>query len=284
MFRFPFHPRPRIIAFAAGILAIATLAFVVSPTRPHAVRADANIDVGANDSTLMAGITVGEPSSDELNGCVWHTTVISKPDYEPYSFIKRNGVTYRWYARVCRTRLTGEGSDITFHWIPVVSESTMASQATKYAFGLIPVPLVGTSPPAHRGVVNLPMWWWVSPSTWRTVSVTVWLPTPRGPLIVRATATPVKLHVNPADDSARNKGRFTCEGPGREWHESDGDAAKSRCMYLYSHAIRAGKASVSIEWAISWKSNWGKSGKLPNRSTTRQITVSVGEIQALVTE
>ena len=128
------------------------------------------------------------------------------------------------------------------------------------------------------------MWWWVSPSTWRTVTVTVWLPTPRGPLIVRATAKPVKLHVNPADSSARNKGRFDCDGPGAAWQESDGDTATSSCMYLYRHAVSAGKANVSIEWEISWKSNWGKSGRLPNRATTRQITVSVGEIQALVTE
>ena len=246
--------------------------------------ADTEIDVGGSGTALIAGINVGEPSNDEVSGCTWHTTVISGPSTEPYSYIYRNGVKYRWYARVCRTRLTGEGSDITFHWIPVVSESTMATQASKYAFGLIPVPLVGTSPPAHRGIVNLPMWWWVSPSTWRTVTVTVWLPTPRGPLIVRATAKPVKLHINPADSSARNKGRFDCDGPGEAWQESDGDTATSSCMHLYRHAVNAGKASVSIEWAISWKSNWGKSGRLPNRATTRQIKVSVGEIQALVTK
>jgi hypothetical protein len=101
---------------------------------------------------------------------------------------------------------------------------------------------------------------------------------------VKATAKPVKLHINPADDSARNKGRFSCDGPGEEWQESDGDQATSSCMYLYKHAVRSGRANVSIEWEISWKSNWGKSGRLPNRSTTRQISVSVGEIQALVTE
>lgn len=271
----------RIVRRGAAIIAIAT---TVAASPRSAALADANIDVGGSGSTLLAGINVGEPSSDEVAGCTWHTTVISGPNTEPYSYIYRNGVKYRWYARVCRTRLTGEGSDITFHWIPVVSESTMATQASKYAFGLIPVPLVGTSPPAHRGVVNFPMWWWVSPSTWRTVSVTVWLPTPRGPLIVKATAKPVKLHINPADDSARNKGRFSCDGPGEEWQESDGDQATSSCMYLYKHAVPSGRANVSIEWEISWKSNWGKSGRLPNRSTTRQINVSVGEIQALVTE
>jgi len=160
------------LLFAAVIVSLgAASAFVPYDTR--LARADADIDVGGSGTALIAGINVGEPSSDEVSGCTWHTTVISGPSTEPYSYIYRNGVKYRWYARVCRTRLTGEGSDITFHWIPVVSETTMANQASKYAFGLIPVPLVGTSPPAHRGVVNLPMWWWVSPSTWRTVSVTV---------------------------------------------------------------------------------------------------------------
>ena len=170
----PIGPGPRLstlVRWGAAILAIAS---TVATTPTSVALADANIDVGGSGSTLLAGINVCEPSSDDTNGCTWHTTVITGPNTEPYSYVYRNGVKYRWYARVCRTRLTGEGSDITFHWIPVVSESTMATQASKYAFGLIPVPLVGTSPPAHRGVVNLPMWWWVSPSTWRTVSVTVW--------------------------------------------------------------------------------------------------------------
>ncbi|MEY2968795.1 MAG: hypothetical protein RIQ64_1422, partial [Actinomycetota bacterium] len=41
---------------------------------------------------------------------------------------------------------------------------------------------------------------------------------------------------------------------------------------------------VSIEWAISWKSNRGGAGRLPNRRTTREVRVTVGEIQALVSD
>ena len=258
----------------------------VAPTR--GVLADApakaDVDVGGAGRTLMAGVNVGEPDDFETNSCRWRTTVISDDKYRPWSFAKRNGVTYRWYVRVCPSTSPEGGFDLSYHWVPVVSDATMASQASKYAFGLIPVPLVGTSPPAHRGVVSLPMWWWVSPSTWRTVTVSVWVPTPTGPFVVRATAKPVKLLIDPDDPRARHSGRFTCTGPGLAWNPKMGDSAVGPCMHTYDHAVRGARAQVSIEWAISWKSNRGGAGRLPNRQTTRTVPVTVSEIQALVSD
>ncbi len=266
----------------ATFLSLVSLSAPSTPTVLAAAPSKADVDVGGSGRTLMAGINVGEPDAEETSSCRWRTTVISDDKYEPYSFSKRNGVTYRWYARVCRSASIEGGFDVSYHWVPVVSDTTMASQASKYAFGLIPVPLVGTSPPAHRGIVSLPMWWWVSASTWRTVSVSVWIPTPTGPFVVRATARPVKLIIDPDDPRARSGGGFSCAGPGLAWTPSMGDAATGPCMYTYDHAVRAARASVSIDWAISWKSNRGAAGRLPNRRTTRTIRVSVNEIQALV--
>lgn len=256
-----------------------------SPSVQAVAPSKADIDVGGSGRTLMAGINVGEPDGFETNSCVWRTTVISDDKYRPWSFAKRNGVDYRWYVRVCQSTSIDGGFDLSYHWIPVVSETTLAHQASKYAFGLIPVPLVGTSPPAHRGIVSLPMWWWVTPSTWRTVSVSVWIPTPTGPFSVRATAKPVRLIVDPDDPRARRSGgRFTCAGPGTAWTPDLGDAATGPCMYTFKHAVRGARAKVSIEWAISWKSNRGGAGRLPNRRTTRVVPVTVSEIQALVSD
>ena len=275
------------IAVAAIYVGLVGLAPLGSGTALAAPRSDADpsleIDVGGTGRTLIAGVKVGEPTANESRSCVWRTTEINDQKYAPFSIQERNGVTYRWYARICRADTPAGGFDASFHWIPLLSESTMASQATKYAFGVIPVPLVGTSPPAHRGVVTLPTWWWVSPSSWRTVSVSVWIPTPTGPFVVRATAKPERLIIDPADPKRRDGGRFTCSGPGIPWRPALGDDAVGPCMHTYTHAVRGARAEVSIDWSISWKSNRGGAGRLPNRRTTRVIRVTVGEIQALVT-
>ena len=258
--------------FALGSLAVA---------RP--ADAETDIDVGGDGRTLIVGLNVGEPGQRETSACRWNTTVVTDGDETPHRMV-RDGVRYRWFARICPSTTTAGGFEMTYHWVPVVSQQTMATQASTLALGLIPVPVVGTSPPAHRGVVKVPMWWWVSRASWRTVSVSVWLPTPTGPVTVRATAKPVRLLVDPADPRVFGGGRRTCLGPGLAWNEAMGDDALGTCMHTYNHAVRNARAKVSIEWAISWKSNRGGAGRLPNRKTTRTVRVTVGEIQALVSD
>ena len=245
--------------------------------------AESEIDVGGTGRALIVGLNVGEPGARETTSCRWNTTVVTDGDETPHRMV-RDGVTYRWYARICPATTTSGGFEMTYHWVPMVSTQTMATQASTLALGIIPVPLVGTSPPAHRGIVKVPMWWWVSRSSWRTVSVSVWLPTPTGPLTVRATARPLRLLIDPADPTERGGGRRTCAGPGLAWTQVMGDNALGACTHTYDHAVRNAKAKVSIEWAISWKSNRGGAGRLPNRRTTRTVRVTVGEIQALVSD
>lgn len=268
------HILKYVIAF---VLALSSL--VAAPS----AHAETDINVGGDGRTLIVGLNVGEPGQREAGTCRWRTTVVTDGDETPHRTV-RDGVTYRWYARICPSTTAAGGFEMTYHWVPVVSQETMATQASTLAMGLIPVPIVGTSPPAHRGIVKVPMWWWVSRASWRTVSVSVWLPTPTGPVTVRATARPLRLHVDPADPRVFGGGRRTCAGPGLPWNESMGDNALGTCMHTYNHAFRSARAKVSIEWAVSWKSNRGGAGRLPNRKTTRTVRVTVGEIQALVSD
>ena len=274
----------------ASLLFLSTCVFAISIGAPARVAhgTPADIDVTGNivGNTIIAGVTFNSDSSTTESRCTWNTTVISDNRNEPYSFIVRNGITYRWYVRTCAPSVSGQPYALSFHWIPIISESTLAEQASAHSWNTLPVPFVNTAPPAQRALVKLPMWWWVTNSSWRTISTTAWIPTPRGIVTVTVTAKPSALLVNPGDATAENKGKFTCSGPGKAWRASDGDDATSNCMYTYAHSSsrKTWNASVSIRWSISWKSNLGKKGTLPSVTTTRRIPVVVGEIQALVTE
>lgn len=270
---------------ATAVAVVATFSLPSASTRAENTPPVTPTPVADVDgSTLIAGVSLGEPSDHDLRRCVWQVTLIVDVGDNSYSRKVENGVTYRLFARTCRAD-DGIGPDtVTYHWIPVVSETTLATQVADFSWGTLPVPLVGTAPPSQRGVVNVPMWWWVSPRTWRTVSVTAWIPTVRGPLIVRVTAKPTTLIVDPGDPHSGSSGRFTCSGPGSAWEAGDGDAARSDCMHTYRHSVARSTGTVSIRWSISWKSNWGKGGKLPSVHTTRKIPVAVHEIQALVNQ
>ena len=262
---------------------------VAPPQQAYAASSSGVEDVsgGVSGRTIIAEVNYSSYDSRTESSCTWRTTVISSPNNEPYSISVRNGVTYRWYVRTCKSPSNpGAPAELTFTWVPVLSEETLAQQTSASSWSLLPVPYVGTAPPAKRGVVNLPMWWWVTPASWRSISATAWIPTPRGPLIVKTTAKPSQLIVNPGDTNAKNSGKFTCSGPGDAWNERDGDTGSSDCMYTYknSSSRKELQASVAIKWTISWSSNWGKKGKLPSVTTTRRLPVTVGEIQALVTQ
>lgn len=271
------------------VLPSLAVALVAPPQQAFAASVNGVEDVsgGVSGRTIIAEVNYSDYNSRTESSCTWTTTVISTPGNEPYSFIVRNGVTFRWYVRACKSPSNPNApAELTFKWVPVISEETLAHQASASSWSLLPVPYVGTAPPAKRGVVNLAMWWWVTPASWRSISATAWIPTPRGPLIVKTTATPSQLIVNPGDPNASNSGKFTCRGPGNAWNERDGDTGTSNCMYTYknSSSSKELKASVAIKWSISWSSNWGKKGKLPSVTTTRRLPVVVGEIQALVTQ
>jgi hypothetical protein len=191
-----------------------------------------------------------------------------------------NGITYRLYYRSCP-------AGGTLVWIPETPPSTLAVQASNTIYSRLPAPQPGVAPPASAGVVNVGMWYWTDPSTWRTISVTAWVPTPTGILWATTTARPVSLVFSPGDGSL-GTGSTSCTGPGTRWAAHHGDATTSPCMYTYRHASvmhSSGRypATVGIVWQISWTSNGSRGGSLPGYTTTTSLPITVQEIQALVT-
>jgi hypothetical protein len=133
-----------------------------------------------------------------------------------------------------------------------------------------PDPVVRRSPgedytdPA-RGVpvtwVGLYTWFWVDRGDWVPLTRTVEL---RG-VSATVTATPMSASVEPGDGSAPS----VCDGPGRAWTAADANldpASVGGCGHMYER-VTAGagiRATTKINYAVSWTSNTGAGGVLPD--------------------
>lgn len=275
----------RLICF----FAISSLAFTCTPTYAAEIGGGAGSSSGtggAAGGVIWAGVQFGRPpaslSSRDSNGCTWRPATVHDAGLGDSGTITRvtNGITYRLYYRSCPS-----GGALV--WIPESSPPNLALQAANTIYSRLPTPRPGVAPPAHAGVVNVGMWYWTDPATWRSVSVTAWVPTPTGILWATTTARPVSLVFTPGDGSL-GSGPASCTGPGTRWTAQHGDTTASSCMYTYRHssamhATGRYPASLGIVWQVSWTSNAGRGGSLPAHTTTASLPITVDEIQALVT-
>lgn len=231
---------------------------------------------------IMAGVRFGSPPTDQTSACEWSPVDTRDPSIDGYEEVRRdtNGIGYRLYDQVCPDTATD------YHWVPEVSPSTLAHQASAIVYDNIPAPWGEFAPPARRGVVNLGTWFWVNPLLWVPVRATAWVPTPSGPLIVTTTATPKKLIFEPGDGD-RGTGATECTGPGIPWISTFGDRLDSPCMYTYRHSsarTRSGlfDATLSIRWHVTYASNTGASGSLGDVTVGASHQMLIREIHGLV--
>jgi hypothetical protein len=155
--------------------------------------------------------------------------------------------------------------------------------------------LVPPSPTAHRSpredvpgpsgvpftVVNLWTYFWVDRTDWVPLTRSVEL---RG-VTATVTATPVVMTFDPGngDDVVR------CDGPGSPWVDpgdnTDPDPATvGGCGHRYARVSDGVRATTSIRYAVTWTSNTGLGGTLPDLAGTwvsapfrvEQIQVVVG--------
>ena len=261
--------------------------FVPSDARASDSQNSSSIDVsaGVDGSRVMAGVRWGSPpgSGGSDDDCEWSVALPRDTHSDADDVTKIvESTTYRLYDYTCFDREPAT----TYHWIPEVSTTTLAQQASSVVYENIPAPWGNFAPPAHRGVVKLGTWIWVNPLMWIPIRATAWVPTPAGPIAVTTTATPKELIFDPGD-GALGTGEVTCRGPGIPWVEAFGDSLPSPCMYTYQHASSRAengmfRATVSIEWEVTWVSSLGARGSLGTVTLDAHHNMVVREIQGLV--
>lgn len=271
-------------------ITVSLLLICFFPTRAIASNEDSNLvrDIFGEvlDRTIIAGIFIGESeNSDDASQCEWSPSLPrdSGRDQTFGDEVEKTvgQISFRLYDRSCATKPT------SYHWIAQVSSETIARNAASVAYDLIPAPFGEFAPPARQGLIKIGTWFWVSPSVWQPKSVTAWVPTPSGPITATTTATPYKLVFDPGD-AALGTGKVSCIGPGLPWAQTFGDFTPSPCMYRYRHSSALHSdgifpATLSIIWKITWRSNTGASGTLPDVATSSWHQMRIREFQALVT-
>lgn len=273
-----------------NILVAVALSLFATPRTAIASTEDSNLirDIFGEvvDRTIIAGILIGEnETTGESSECDWSLSLPRdsgrNQTYGDEVEKTVGSIIYRLYDRNCPNENT------TYHWIAEVTSETIARNAASVAYDLIPAPFGEFAPPAHKGLISIGTWFWVSPTVWQPKSVTAWVPTPAGPVTATTTATPYKLVFDPGDGMF-GSGKKSCFGPGLRWSEIIGEDAPSPCMYAYKHSSAIDgsglfSASLSIIWKITWRSNTGSFGTLPDVTTSSSHQMRIREFQALVT-
>ncbi len=273
-----------------NILVAIALSLFATPMTAKAGTEDSNLvrDIFGEvvDRTIIAGILIGEnETTGEPSECEWSLSLPrdSGRDQTYGDEVEKTvgSILFRLYDRNCPDKNT------TYHWIAEVSSETIARNAASVAYDLIPAPFGEFAPPARQGLINIGTWFWVSPTVWQPKSVTAWVPTPAGPVTATTTATPYKLVFDPGD-GIFGSGKKSCVGPGLRWSEIIGDHTPSPCMYTYRHSSAIDQddlfsASLSIIWKITWRSNTGAYGTLPDVTTSSSHQMRIREFQALIT-
>jgi hypothetical protein len=188
-----------------------------------------------------------------------------------------------WFQRTC-TGATGSGAEALSGpvWVPAGAAVPVASpeQVARMASArlVLPSPAVSTNPAADaQNLVGVPVWGWVSRTSWGPRSATASVPG----VSVTATATPTSVSWSWGDGST-----VECGGPGTVWVSgTDPLASSPTCGHTYtvSSAVQPGgryAVTVTVDWVVSW-AGAGRSGTLPDLSTSASVRLDVAESQAL---
>jgi hypothetical protein len=240
--------------------------------QPPVVLATADGSGSVIGDSIEANVSFGSPPKDTTtDACTWHVV----QGLYPIANADGKG-TRTLYYKLCNNYID------SYHWINDSAPERIAEKAESKVSRLVPMLLTRTAPAADKMVVNVGTWFWVPRTVWKPVSVTAYIPTSAGPIIVTTTATPSRVIYSPGDGSPS----VSCKGPGDPWSRSRGDRATSDCMYTYksashSRASSTYRSKMSIQWKVSWRSNIGAAGPLPSITLGLNTNVRVQELQAL---
>lgn len=260
---------------------MAAVTFVISVVTVVAIdhRIARGLDAGVDGDHIYAGISFNDGQS--LQRCTW---VLPSAAYDlgisPRLIVRVwNDTTWHLYECV-------RDDQSTLMWLPVVDGASVADTSRDVVRDLVPTLDSGFSPAPPDGLVKTPTWFWVSSVLWRAVSVTACVPTPRGVLSVTTTATPTTLRFQAGD---ARKGAVECDGPGWVWVPLVATHGQSECSYEYldpsfDQPNGVYRARLDVVWEITWKTNTGASGRLPDLRTGSGQPLRVREMHALVEE
>lgn len=262
-------PRP----FAAATLAVAILLTIFSL---HATPANA-AEAGIDGEHIYAGISYEGDTS--LDRCEW---VLPESMHQ---LGVRAGLTIRYWNGISWTLYNCErNGESRLVWLPDISVETAAESTRDVVRDRVPQLLHHFSPAPHRGIVKTPTWFWVHPALWRPISVTARVPTPRGIVTMTTTATPSSLEFHPGDGTGDVA---DCDGPGLSWSPLLPSFVDSDCTYEYAipSAHQQGgvfRARLDVVWSITWRTNVGVSGRLPDLRLGAPYGIRVRELQAVI--
>jgi hypothetical protein len=188
-----------------------------------------------------------------------------------------DGVHEVLYARIC-------GAEWNFVWVAVTSKQDLVDAASDTVVKFVPHLTASFAPP--KPFVQSSTWFYADQSKWVPVVATAevderW---------VTATATPVSLTLF-AEDGAEVAAPVSCTGPGVV-PDADLDlfsAQPSACSYMWRRASGLdpdGQTQVrlQVEWDVTWAAWDGTSGSSPSLRVSTTDTVTVQEIQVLITD
>ncbi|MFF0270386.1 hypothetical protein [Kribbella sp. NPDC004536] len=202
---------------------------------------------------------------------------------------------YRWQGHTdgsiwACTRESGydQGKHIVTEWVwlpgkpdTVVPDPMTLVYEAIAAMQLAP-PLIRTAPAAGQvGLVNMPVWLWVSKTE------NTWGPIVRGAsvpgLSVTATGRVKAINWTMGDGST-----VRCDGPGTPYDKSKHIAGSPTCGHRYattSHKLPNCKYPVTAvaQWEITWQSTMGDGGQI---ATTQQSTTQlrIGEAVPVIVD
>lgn len=234
-------------------------------------------EAGVDGDHIFAGVSYS--SSGSFERCEWVRPITIHQQGVSPSVITREWQGLSWSLYTCQRDGTSQ-----FVWLPDISTETVAESTRSVVRELIPMLTENFSPTPQRGVVKTPTWFWVNALFWRPVSITASVPTPRGVLTVTTTATPETLEFSPGDGIGET---VECDGPGLPWTSLLSGVAQSECQYEYpipssSRSDGVFRARLDAVWKITWSSNVGASGQLPDVRIGATHSLRIRELQAVV--
>jgi hypothetical protein len=186
-----------------------------------------------------------------------------------------------WYLKTCFNNNGVAATSAIPVWVaggqaPAVSPDALALVArTRLDLPAVRV-LVS---PAGDQLVGLPTWLALEPGSWGARSSTASVPG----VSVTATARPTSVTWSTGEG-----GRVVCTGPGTRWTPGmDPKRASPDCGYTYRHSSASApgtafRLTVTVAWQVTW-AGAGRTGTIPDLTTTASLQMRVQESQAVAT-